>query len=374
MRYFGFTRTCSSLPRCAARALSAAALIAVAMTTTQACGQWQPSAGTSGLNMQSLLGRNGVNFAGGASGAYRSTNDAASFTASNSGNDAVGPTRGFAQDRNYVYTCTSQGVFRSADNGLTWISRSNGLSSLLTSGIMQVQSHLFVVGPVGVFRSDDQGDTWTAAGLAGIDVRCITAIGSTLFVGTSNLGIYRSTDWGASWTATSGGLSSTSFRAIEAKGTTLFAGGQIGTGVFRSTDLGASWTLLGGGLPVGSYRGFATDGRIIVAGSFTAGVFYSVDNGNRWTAINSGLTDLSIFDLEIHQGTLTAATNTQGVFRFKLLNLIDLDGDRCVGASDLTVLLGSWGPCVNCSADYDGDGVVGASDLAVLLSYWGQCG
>jgi hypothetical protein len=297
-----------------------------------------------------------------------------SFVSSNSGNDAVGPTRGFAQDRSYVYTCTSQGVFRSADNGLTWIARSNGLTSLLTSGIMQVQSHLFVVGPVGVFRSDNQGDTWTAAGLAGIDVRCITAIGSTMFVGTLNQGIQKSTDWGATWTASNGGLSSTSFRAIEAKGTTLFAGGQIGTGVFRSTDLGASWTLLGGGLPSGSYRGFATDGRIIVAGSFSAGVFYSVDNGNRWTAINAGLTDLSIFDLEIHQGTLTAATNTQGVFRFRLVNLIDLDGDRCVGASDLSMLLGSWGACTNCSADYDGDGAIGASDLAVLLSYWGQCG
>jgi hypothetical protein len=144
--------------------------------------------------------------------------------------------------------------------------------------------------------------------------------------------------------------------------------------VFRSTDLGASWTLLGGGLPVGSYRGFATDGRVIVAGSFSAGVFYSVDNGSRWTAINSGLTDLSIFDLEVHQGTLTAATNTQGVFRFAMSNLVDLNGDQCIGASDLSALLAAWGPCAGCAADLDGDGAVGASDIALLLSYWGQCG
>jgi len=373
---FGLLRVADfpSMARVLVRPNFIAALIATALTSAQAFGQWHPSAGTAGLNMQSLLGRNGISFAGGATGAYLSTDGAATFVRSNTGNDAVGPTRGFASDRAYVYTCTSQGVFRSADNGLTWVPRSSGLSSLLTSGIMQVQSHLFVVGPAGVFRSDNQGDSWSAAGLAGTDVRCITAIGSTLFVGTLNIGIYKSVDWGATWTASNGGLSSTSVRAIEAKGTTLFAGGQIGTGVFRSTDLGASWTLLGGGLPVGSYRGFATDGRVIVAGSFSAGVFYSVDNGSRWTAINSGLTDLSIFDLEVHQGTLTAATNTQGVFRFAMSNLVDLNGDQCIGASDLSALLAAWGPCAGCAADLDGDGAVGASDIALLLSYWGQCG
>ncbi len=51
----------------------------------------------------------------------------------------------------------------------------------------------------------------------------------------------------------------------------------------------------------------------------------------------------------------------------------DLDGDGVVGASDLAVLLGSWGPCEGCPADFNGDGVVGAADLAVLLGSWGAC-
>ncbi len=113
---------------------------------------------------------------------------------------------------------------------------------------------------------------------------------------------------------------------------------------------------------------------MIVAGSFGAGVFYSVDNGTRWTAINVGLGDLTVFDLEIHQGQLLAATNTQGVFRFAMSNLVDLDGDRCIGAADLSILLGAWGSCTACAADFDGDGIVAATDLALLLSYWGACG
>ncbi len=51
----------------------------------------------------------------------------------------------------------------------------------------------------------------------------------------------------------------------------------------------------------------------------------------------------------------------------------DLDGDGNVGAFDLALLLGSWGPCPDCPADFNGDGAVNASDLAQLLGNWGPC-
>ncbi len=53
----------------------------------------------------------------------------------------------------------------------------------------------------------------------------------------------------------------------------------------------------------------------------------------------------------------------------------DFDGNGQVGAFDLAILLGSWGPCpeppANCPADLDGDGNVYAFDLAILLGSWG---
>ena len=52
----------------------------------------------------------------------------------------------------------------------------------------------------------------------------------------------------------------------------------------------------------------------------------------------------------------------------------DLDGDGTVGASDLLILLASWGPCDdcgNCPADLNGDCVIGAADLLILLANWG---
>lgn len=51
----------------------------------------------------------------------------------------------------------------------------------------------------------------------------------------------------------------------------------------------------------------------------------------------------------------------------------DLDNDGQIGAGDLAILLGSWGPCPGCPADLNGDGGVGPVDLATLLGSWGQC-
>jgi len=55
----------------------------------------------------------------------------------------------------------------------------------------------------------------------------------------------------------------------------------------------------------------------------------------------------------------------------------DSNGDGTVGAFDLAVLLGNWGPLgvgsdVRC-LDANGDGLIGAFDLAHLLGNWGPC-
>ncbi len=53
--------------------------------------------------------------------------------------------------------------------------------------------------------------------------------------------------------------------------------------------------------------------------------------------------------------------------------LADFDCDGFVGAPDLALLLGNWGPCPECEADLNGDGEVGPFDLALLLGAWGPC-
>lgn len=51
----------------------------------------------------------------------------------------------------------------------------------------------------------------------------------------------------------------------------------------------------------------------------------------------------------------------------------DLNGGGSVGAEDLALLLGAWGPNAGHPADLNGNGTVGAEDLALLLGAWGPC-
>jgi CxxC motif-containing protein (DUF1111 family) len=53
----------------------------------------------------------------------------------------------------------------------------------------------------------------------------------------------------------------------------------------------------------------------------------------------------------------------------------DLDGDGLISGSDLSVLLGYWGPCDPdlCLADLDGNGLIDGGDLTILLGFWGAC-
>ncbi len=72
-----------------------------------------------------------------------------------------------------------------------------------------------------------------------------------------------------------------------------------------------------------------------------------------------------------HDGTLVgSAAVIDGVTQCQdPLVLGDVDGDLCVGATDLGLLLGWWGSAES-AADFDVDGEVGAGDLAILLGAW----
>ncbi len=72
-----------------------------------------------------------------------------------------------------------------------------------------------------------------------------------------------------------------------------------------------------------------------------------------------------------HDGTLVgSATIADGVTQCPdPIVLGDVDGDLCVGATDLAIFLGLWGSAGGV-ADFDFDGEVGAGDLAILLGAW----
>jgi len=57
-----------------------------------------------------------------------------------------------------------------------------------------------------------------------------------------------------------------------------------------------------------------------------------------------------------------------------LRNVGDSNGDGVVDVTDFLLMLGAWGPCVDCCAcasDFDDDCEVGVTDFLLLLAWWG---
>ena len=192
-----------------------------------------------------------------------------------------------------LYAGTYWEVFKSTDGGATW--------------------------------STDGGATWSATGLFSVQTLAIDPVTpTTVYAGTAFAspegwpgfawegGVFKSTDAGATWSAT--GLVGGDFAvlAIDPRTpTTLYAGGVWANdwytwvrGLFKSTDGGATWSTSG----ADPCCGVAIDPRTpttLYAGD-AKGAFKSTDGGATWSAINTGLTDiLSAYGVGSAVGTPT---------------------------------------------------------------------
>lgn len=96
---------------------------------------------------------------------------------------------------------------------------------------------------LGVYRSTNNGDTWTSLGLSSISVYALIFNSSGhIFAGCYNGEIYRSMDNGASWQKVKDALTTVYSLAINSQGT-LFAGGWLG--IYNSTNNGDTWQFFG---------------------------------------------------------------------------------------------------------------------------------
>jgi hypothetical protein len=124
------------------------------------------------------------------------------------------------------------------------------------------------------------------------------------FVGGARIGLLRTTDAGSSWTLLDGAgvLVGKNAAGVAARGNVIVAavnaadsGGLTAIGIFRSTDNGASFVLVSGtgGLPLGRAFGLAEDPQN-AAVLYTAirdagvnnGVYKSTDTGTTWVRVS----------------------------------------------------------------------------------------
>ncbi|HLP17440.1 MAG TPA: T9SS type A sorting domain-containing protein [Bacteroidota bacterium] len=155
------------------------------------------------------------------------------------------------------------------------------VNALATSG-----SSVFAATACGIFRSADQGVSWTMAS-NGIPVSIVgytstlAVSGGSVFVGCYYW-IYRSTDDGTTWTLQQNGIpAGTYISTLASRGTALFAG--TNHGVYRSIDNGSNWMQAGSGLPAeASISKIVFCDSATIVTTYSHGLFYLIDNDAAW--------------------------------------------------------------------------------------------
>src|SRR5215469_923955 len=180
------------------------------------------------------------------------------------------------------------GLFRSRDDGATWMSANRGqyLSGVLTLAISPTDpNHLLLGAESGLFRSRNGGRDWTIEAPSVVRgtvfAAAFSADGRRALISTG-LGIFQSED-DNNWRPVPAPKGAAPARTIVSSGQTgdfYLAGWK---GLYRSGDLGASWSSTAAGLP----NDAAT--AILIVHSLPESLYATVQ-GQLWASVDGGRT------------------------------------------------------------------------------------
>lgn len=204
----------------------------------------------------------------------------------------------------------------------------NGLSSAPFGGyvIKTSGSDLFYGGSNGyqanIWKSSNGGTNWTGIPAGGYDLRAFTNNGTNFFAIYANSGVYyKSTNSGTTWsTATISGVTIGSGDAnfLFTIGSDIYYGGSQ-AGLYKSTNNGLNWTAKnsGGWASQSTMNDIYSDG----VNTFYACGYYkryrTTNGGTNWTQFgtNSGLLDSVGMSITPAGSDLYLGTNQRGVYK-----------------------------------------------------------
>ena len=203
-------------------------------------------------------------------------------------------------DATVIFASSNPGVIRTTDGGATWTAlNSNGITRGVVPIVMSTGG-VYAGTISGVFRTQNNGDTWVQSDVGikghGVNQPAIAMLGSDIFTATASSEVFRSSDLGQNWTNMSSGL----IPNTNPTPYTPFIGTDA-TSVFydvsRSTNAGNSWTENSAPGRVGVYQSGTTFGNlpwltqngVYLTCDYINGVSRSTDNGATWTLSNTGI-------------------------------------------------------------------------------------
>lgn len=210
------------------------------------------------------------------------------------------------------------GLYKSTDSGNTWALKNLGLVNAIPGGFSRkiavdplASSRVYVAMSDGVFKSENGGEVWTLIDTPtapkSAETIALDSNGTMYVAGrsASNLNfqqIFRSTDFGATWTKSGPDLGSVRAILVDpAVQSTIYVASQLfnsGAVLLKSIDSGATWSSLDGtGLAV--FDGIAaipgTPSVLVVAGPKPncGAILRSLDGGQSWQDVSAGMPTLA---------------------------------------------------------------------------------
>lgn len=287
----------------------------IAVLNAVSLANWDPyNVGNSGH--KSMTTFNGAHFLATANtGIQKSTNGGTTWTPANTGLPLTGgqvKVQSVGHGANALFCGTESGIYRSTDNGSSWVLAQSGIPA--TSSATVYVNKIYTFGNVtfvvftgtvaqssgGIFRTVDNGTSWLQAfnGLqTNMTIYNIAEAGGTLYAATST-SLMKSTDLGQSWSQVPG--VNYAVYAIEAVPGRLVALSTFGARF--STNGGTTWTNSTNypvANPTAGSELIHNDSKFFaITKSGSTGCYRSLDGGATWEAFNTGLSAPNTFAQE----------------------------------------------------------------------------
>ena len=194
-------------------------------------------------------------------------------------------------DSAVIYAGTPSGLFKSTNDGATWLRKTEGLKKQFVKMIVVDKSNrasLLAAAEDDLYRTTDAGEHWMPlhVGVSGIlTVLQPASNPKRLLVGTEDDGVRLSEDGGKTWKPGKG-LPSTAIYSIclSSNRRTFFAGGYR-TGLWRSYNGGTSWSPVWQSPDLEAIFAIFVDpdnSRHLMVGTSGQGIYESLDAGKTW--------------------------------------------------------------------------------------------
>ena len=277
-----------------------------------------------GSSITSML-FNGRNvYTGTRDGLYRSSDNGETWTELTGTNDTInyGTVRGLCEQDGIVYAGITfqfiSTVYKSTNQGDTWIRSGNGLPTDLTfiNAMASSGNNVVAATDVGIYYSSDNGDNWYLSGFPPDFVEDMSASDGHMYAIRQFVGIYRSDNDGVSWYLVLNAVAD--HISMAAYNSHVYVGSFFEASIY-SPNYGNSWFQSYGFPSETAVFGFCPlDDNTVLAGTDVASnyIYESTDGGNDFFPFSEELGPNAVTEFFTSNDTfIFAGTDYNGVWR-----------------------------------------------------------